>query len=96
MEEDFNLDEVKKILGLVDYPIGYEYELYKSYFPEMDYNRFCILDKNGMKGRLWRGLPIDLTRENIHIPFCWWRNAIYKATGQPVPYFPNPNNTINQ
>lgn len=67
---------------LTNYQLGKDYEMYMSHFPEMDHNIFCILDKNGMKGKLWRGELIDLPNENIHIPICWWRNEIFKQTKQ--------------
>jgi hypothetical protein len=85
MKKEFNIEKFKEDNGIIDYRIGDDYEIYKSYFPKMNNELFYTLDKNGMLGRLFKGLPIDLTKENIHIPFCRWRNDEYKQNKIQVP-----------
>ena len=92
MKEEFNLEKFRKENGITDYIIGKDYELYKSHFPELDYNTFCILDKKGKKGKLWQGVQIDIPEENIHIDECGWRQELYKYTNQSVPYIKKINN----
>lgn len=86
MNKENSLDKIMEILEL-EYPkLGANYELYKSYFPELEFDKYIKLEKNGMLGRLFRGQRIDLVKENIHIPFCWWRHAIFKDSNQYTPY----------
>jgi hypothetical protein len=75
--QKFNLEQFKKDNGIKNYVVGRSYEIYKSYFPDLCYETFCILDKNGMLGRLWRGQRIDLPSENIHIEECSWRFQLF-------------------
>jgi hypothetical protein len=85
MKKEFDLQKFKKENGIKDPIIGEDYEIYKSYFPNLDKEEFVVLERNGMLGRLYRGQRIDLIKENIHIPFCWWRYQIFKSTNQHVP-----------
>lgn len=86
MNKEISLDNIMDILGL-EYPtMGDNYELYKSYFPELEYSNYIILERNGMLGRLFRGQQIDLVKENIHISFCWWRYLIFKDSNQYTAY----------
>jgi hypothetical protein len=84
-EKGFNLERFIEENGLNKHTIGDEYEMYKTYYSNLDYELFCILDRNGMLGRYWRGLRIDLIKENIHIKCDWVRNEIFKMTNQQVP-----------
>lgn len=79
----FDLGKFKTEHGIKGYKVGGDYEIYKSYFPELEYNLFSILDKNGMKGRLWRGQIIDLPWEDIYIRECWWRYKLYHNSCPP-------------
>lgn len=69
-----------------------QYEIYKSYFPNLKHELFNVLLRNGMLGRMYRGQEINLKRENICIPFCLWRNAVFIKTNQFVPCVLKTNN----
>jgi hypothetical protein len=84
-KKKFNLEQFKKDNGIRDYVIGRSYEIYKSYFPDLCYETFCILDINGMLGRFWRGQRIDLPSENIYIKENWWRYELFKESKIYVP-----------
>jgi hypothetical protein len=84
-KQKFNLEQFKKDNGFKNYIVGRSYEIYKSYFPDLCYNTFCILDSNGMLGRFWRGQRIDLPSENIHIAENWWRFELIMASKIYVP-----------
>ncbi len=62
-----------------------KYEIYKSYFPNLKHEVYKVLLRNGMLGRMYRGQEINLVAENIYIPFCLWRHAMFKDSHQYVP-----------
>lgn len=80
-----NLEQIKKDLGIKNPNSRTQFLIYQSYFPDLEYRTFLILLRNGMLGRLFRGQEINLIGENIFIPFCWWRNEIFRKTNQYVP-----------
>lgn len=84
MKKQYNLEQFKIDHGYKEPIIGRNYELYKSYFPNLDKDLYIKLDKNGMLGRLFRGENIKLYRQDIFIPFSIWRNSIFKKTNQYV------------
>ena len=61
------------------------YEIYKSYFPDLELKTFVIFKHNGMLGKLFRGEEIKLISEDIFIEKCWWRNENFKLSNQYVP-----------
>jgi hypothetical protein len=61
------------------------YEIYKSYFPDLELKTFTTLNHNGMLGKLFRGEEVKLISEDIFIKKCWWRYEIFKQTNQYVP-----------
>jgi hypothetical protein len=61
------------------------YEIYKSYFPDLELKTFTILNHNGMLGKLYRGEEVKLISDDIFIKKCWWRYAIFKQSKQYVP-----------
>jgi hypothetical protein len=61
------------------------YEIYKSYFPDLELTTFTILKHNGMLGKLFRGEEIKLIREDVFIEKCLWRHVIFKLSNQYVP-----------
>jgi len=92
MKEQYSFEKFKKENGITGYIVGKGYEIFKSHFPELDYDTFCILDENGCKGKLWQGAQIDIPEGNIHIEQCGWRQDLYNYTKQPVPYIKKINN----
>ncbi len=80
-----DIEKLKNDMGINDFSMIENFKIYKSYFPELSYKRFCIYEKNGMLGRLWRGQRIDLPKENIHIKENWWRNEIFRNNNINVP-----------
>ncbi len=88
----FDLQRFKKENRIKDPVIGKDFEIYKSYFSNLEKEMYLILEWNGMLGRLFRGLRIDLNKENVHIPFSWWRYQIFKSTNQNVPCIKREDN----
>jgi hypothetical protein len=78
-------EEIKKQIEIMRKKGPSTYEIYSSYFDELDFKMFEVLKYEGMLGRLFRGQKIDLDDKNIFIPFCLWRNAIFLQTKQYVP-----------
>ena len=62
-----------------------KYEIYKSYFRDLDIKTFSALEYNGRLGKLFRGEKIKLIKDNIFISECWWRQETFRTTKQYVP-----------
>lgn len=62
-----------------------EYEIYKSYIPDLDKKTFNTLNYNGKLGKLFRGEKIKLIKDNIFIEECWIRQETFRTTNQCVP-----------
>lgn len=80
-----NLEQIKNNFEGNNPNNNNQFEIYQSYFPELEHEMFIKLKRNGMLGRLFRGQRIDLEKENIYIPFCLWRHAMFKDSHQYVP-----------